>query len=296
MSAPKAKLQLQAETEFNSDYFHLLAALGQDSSKFRFLGVNHEKDFVLDTPDHILWEHGLTLTLRSADDETNGLITTSIVLKETVIDKQRPYFEVSEREERCLDNAVVEEVLKGAVVTASLANLVKEVLTMYPNVEAKSIGSFQSLRHNFQWGDVILEDLNISYCVHMASKSSLFFSYLRQTPDNRSMLPAINDLMRPPHYQHSSNSGNEDRDSSHSPTAGNNAGSRGKRKKEYPHGVAEAHRQKSRESSARYRKRKVEEQMSNQQMVDSLNARIKELENENIALRTEVKMLRIGLD
>ncbi|KAJ3098050.1 hypothetical protein HDU97_004344 [Phlyctochytrium planicorne] len=140
----KAKLQLQSE----ADYFHLLSALACDSSKL--LRVNFQQDFVLDSDNHLLWDAGLTLTVRSTrDDEPSktygGSKSTTIVLKETKVDVNRPYFEVIEREESSIDSKEVDRVLsEGASATGALGELTREILAKFPGISVKCIGSFQT--------------------------------------------------------------------------------------------------------------------------------------------------------
>ncbi|KAJ3202111.1 hypothetical protein HDU67_000793, partial [Dinochytrium kinnereticum] len=130
----KAKLQLQSE----ADYFHLLSALACDSSKL--LKVNFQQDFVLDNDTHLLWEAGLTLTIRSTRDEQptkndSSSKSITVVLKETKVDVNRPYFEVIEREEKCQDMKAVDQVLRaGAAATEALGSLCQELLRKFSGI------------------------------------------------------------------------------------------------------------------------------------------------------------------
>ncbi|KAJ3110859.1 hypothetical protein HDU96_006223 [Phlyctochytrium bullatum] len=419
----KAKLQLQGET----DYFHLLSALACDSSKL--LKVNFQQDFVLDSDLHTLWDAGLTLTIRSTRDEpsnNDGPLSQksiTIVLKETKVDVNRPYFEVIEREEKCGDLNVVDQVLRGGLPAASsLGELCRETLEKFPGVEIKCIGSFQNVRHVFEWEQGItlevdrctffptgyeaffcrfdsnetvihkcltfISNLQVSYCVHMASKSSLFFSYLKQSPPNVSQLqlptissldraaihnaitsqqpnttPAVTTAPPPPRATqapappanttpqtvqsllssnnwsdfnshqvpaipqsrrpsaatavttaqsiplqpasraqtpHSISPRPETRASSVSSTSPPASAARDTTTSSSTNGGAggsgedflQLQRRRNREASARYRKRKVEEAQSQQDVIQGLRKRIEELESENRMLHTQIKVLK----
>ncbi|KAJ3331869.1 hypothetical protein HDU76_002008 [Blyttiomyces sp. JEL0837] len=207
----KAKLQLQSE----ADYFHLLSELASDSSKLlrvfsqQDFVLDNDQHTLWDNG------LSLTIRKTKEEDPRHHRNSSeewwSIALKETKIASvPQPHLQVFEREEPCRVEQV-EQLLNGdAYLATGHFRLFDDVVNRFPNTQIKCIGSFYNLRHCFRFSDDtttmevdrctfypmkseaffclfdpnetsisrclnFLSRIQVSYCVHMTSKTTLFF-------------------------------------------------------------------------------------------------------------------------
>ncbi|KAJ3078955.1 hypothetical protein HK102_004116, partial [Quaeritorhiza haematococci] len=157
-----AKLQLNSE----QDYLHLLVNLASNSAQSNLERVFTQLDFIMDTKDHDLWAHGLTLIIRdSAEDypqtEDANNKTCTIVLKETIIGPNgsgEPYIQLSEKWEQVPATDELKQIILGAPIgSLSYSAIFRDVVAKFPNLQIRCIGSWKNMRHCFLWNGTVLE-------------------------------------------------------------------------------------------------------------------------------------------